>query len=88
MNLGMAVKFSDGWSGRVESIGGGIIAVLGDGGRGDDHWCGTDYRLVGPSAVTIECGTARAVWKPTVEQRRAGIVADIICSALSSALER
>jgi hypothetical protein len=89
MKKGMTVSMSDGWRGRVESIGGGIIACIGEGERPDDHWCG-NYRLVGPSTITIEGNAARVVWKPTIdrEQRRAGIVADLIRSALEQSARR
>jgi hypothetical protein len=69
---GMAVTMSDGWSGKVQEAGGGIIACVGNGERRpNDHWVG-DYRLVGPSSIRIVGGKAMASWKAVAASKPFG----------------
>jgi len=86
LRVGMPVVFSDGWRGKIAEAAGGIVACVADGQKPNDHWVG-DYRLTGPSRVTVEGKTATVRWglSPTAEQRaaRAAIVDELLrCSLL------
>ena len=90
LRLGMAVSMSDGWRGKVAFVGGGIVACLADGEKPNENWCG-DYRLTGPSKVTISDGKAVIAWRSAAmiaaddqarRERSAAIVDDMLKRAV------